>query len=273
MLKHCLFAFLLPRHRYFCSPHNCCGAINSVLMNKQQIFAARSFCFTILLVCLVPGLMAYKNTSTLSGTQKSIVYPPANEALHVYESLSLNELGLSREAFLYALKGYRQLQEKGELLNDAVLSVIDFSLPSTQKRFFVIDLNSNRLLHHTYVSHGKHSGKLMARHFSNRSSSYQSSLGFYVTGNTYFGKHGFSLRLIGKEKGINDKALQRGIVIHSADYASEQFSKQQGYLGRSQGCPAVPETVHQQLITSIQNGSCLFIYSPSRLYLKQSGMI
>lgn len=227
-----------------------------------------------LLVCLVIGLTAYTEKPVLSSVTKTHTgYAEKNEAIHLYDSLDLNNLGLSRQAFMYAFKGYKQLLEKGQLINNAVLSVIDFSLPSTQKRFFVIDMNNNNLLYHTYVSHGKNSGKLMAKNFSNRSSSHQSSLGFYTTGNTYFGKHGFSLRLIGQEKGINDKALQRGIVIHSADYASEQFAKQQGYLGRSQGCPAIPEEIHKALIQTIQNGSCLFIYSPATAYSKQSILI
>lgn len=225
-------------------------------------------------MCLLFGLTAHTEKVTSPAIKKTVAaVTPNNDALSLYESLDLEKLGLSQQAFLYALKGYRQLQEKGELLNNAVLSVIDFSLPSTQKRFFVIDMSSNSLLYHTYVSHGKNSGKLMANKFSNRSSSYQSSLGFFTTGNTYFGKHGLSLRLIGKEKGINDKALQRGIVIHSADYASERFAQQQGYLGRSQGCPAVPQEIHQELIQTIQNGSCLFIYSPAVIYLKQSKLV
>lgn len=241
-------------------------------MNNKQRRSIFSFSITALLVCFVFGLTAYTEKPS-SVTTNSTASAPGNEMLSLYESLDLEKLGLSRQAFLYALKGYRQLEEKGQLLNSTVLSVIDFSLPSTQKRFFVIDMNSNSLLYHTYVSHGKNSGKLMAKNFSNRSSSYQSSLGFYTTGNTYFGKHGYSLRLIGKEKGINDKALQRGIVIHSADYASEQFAREQGYLGRSQGCPAVPEEIHKELIQTIQNGSCLFIYSPAAIYSKQSRLI
>jgi len=241
-------------------------------MNNKQRRSVFGFSITALLVCFVVGLTAYTEKPS-SVTKISTAAAPGNKMLSLYESLDLEKLGLSRQAFLYALKGYRQLEEKGQLVNNTVLSVIDFSLPSTQKRFFVIDMNSNSLLYHTYVSHGKNSGKLMAKNFSNRSSSYQSSLGFYTTGNTYFGKHGYSLRLIGKEKGINDKALQRGIVIHSADYASEQFARQQGYLGRSQGCPAVPEEIHKELIQTIQNGSCLFIYSPTAIYSKQSRLI
>jgi len=243
-------------------------------MNNKQKNSILSLCLSGLLICFLFSLSAYTEKRIPADISKTtFIYTPKSEALSLYESLDLEKLGLSRQAFLYALKGYRQLQEKGQLLNDAVLSVIDFSLPSTQKRFFVINLNSNSLLYHTYVSHGKNSGKLMAKKFSNRNSSYQSSLGFYTTGNTYIGKHGFSLRLIGIEKGINDKALQRGIVIHSADYASEQFVFQQGYLGRSLGCPAVPEEIHKELIQTIQNGSCLFIYSPATIYSKQSKLV
>lgn len=245
-------------------------------MNKQQKKSLFSPVISALLISLVFSLTGY--TVKTSPASKSITRPTyhdaiTEDALNLYETLDLDKLGLSRQALLYALKGYKKLQEKGQLTNDAILSVIDFSLPSTQKRFFVIDLTNDRLLYHTYVSHGKNSGKLVAQRFSNRSSSYQSSLGFYTTGPTYIGKHGFSLRLVGQEKGINDKALQRGIVIHSADYASETFARQQGYLGRSQGCPAIPEEVHKDLIQTIQNGSCLFIYSPAAVYSRQSKLI
>lgn len=243
-------------------------------MNKQKKRSIFTLSLTGLLIFLLFGSTAYTEKSASSAISKTILHSGSkNEALSLYESLDLEKLGLSQQAFLYAMKGFRRLEENGQLLNNAVLSVIDFSLPSTQKRFFVIDINSNSLLYHTYVSHGKNFGKLMAKKFSNRSGSYQSSLGFYTTGNTYFGKHGFSLRLIGKEKGINDKALQRGIVIHSAGYANEQFAQQQGYLGRSQGCPAVPEEIHRELIQTIQNGSCLFIYSPAAIYSKQSRLV
>ncbi len=245
-------------------------------MNKQQKKYLFSAVISAFLICLVLGLTSYKEkTQPVVTPMSATVHADAitTEALDLYESLDLDRLGLSKQALLYALKGYKKLQEKGQLANDNILSVIDFSLPSTQKRFFVIDLINDRLLYHTYVSHGKNSGKLIAQRFSNRSSSYQSSLGFYTTGSTYNGKHGFSLRLIGQEKGINDKALQRGIVIHSADYASETFARQLGYLGRSQGCPAVPEEVHKDLIQTIQHGSCLFIYSPAAVYTRQSKMI
>lgn len=196
-----------------------------------------------------------------------------NALLSIYQELQLESLGLSKQAFEYAITGYNKLLESGDIVNDAILSVVDFSLPSNQKRFFIIDLNKGELLYHTFVSHGKNSGKLMAQKFSNRFNSYQSSIGFYTTGETYMGKHGVSLRLLGKENGINDKALERGIVIHSAAYADESVANQQGYLGRSLGCPAIPEKIHKEVIQTIQNGSCFFIYAPIPIYAKQSKLV
>jgi hypothetical protein len=191
----------------------------------------------------------------------------------LYEKLSLDSLELSREAYSYALKGLEHLQDEGAVTNDSVLTVIDFSLPSYKKRLFVIDLNSGELLFNTFVSHGRNSGKAMAQSFSNSLNSYQSSPGFYVTRNTYRGEHGYSLRLDGKEKGINDNALARKIVMHSADYVSNYSIKVKGYLGRSLGCPAIPAAVHKPLINTIKDGSCLFIYSPDSNYITRSGLI
>lgn len=197
----------------------------------------------------------------------------SNSLSAVYENLELASLGLSRKAYEFALAGYERLKSGGQVIQDHILSVVDFSLPSNQKRLFVIDLLKGELLFHTFVSHGKNSGKLIAKKFSNKASSFQSSIGFYTTGEPYQGKHGLSLRLIGKEKGINDKALQRGIVIHGADYAEEYIAARQGYLGRSLGCPAVPQSVHRELISAIQNGTCFFIYAPMPGYSKQSKLI
>jgi hypothetical protein len=191
----------------------------------------------------------------------------------LYDKLSLGSLELSREAYSYALKGLEHLQDGGAVSNDSVLTVIDFSLPSYKKRLFVIDLNSGELLFNTYVSHGRNSGTDMARRFSNRYNSFQSSPGFYITGDTYYGEHGYSLRLNGQEKGINDNAFVRKIVMHSADYVSNYSIKVKGYLGRSLGCPAIPTNVHKPLINTIKEGSCLFIYSPDSNYITRSGLI
>lgn len=190
-----------------------------------------------------------------------------------YQQLKLDSLKLSREAFDYALQGYERLKAAGELQNDRVLSIVDFSLPSSQKRLFIIDMKSGRLLFNTYVSHGRNSGEHMATRFSNRPESFQSSLGFYITGNTYSGQHGYSLQLDGQERGINDNALSRKIVVHGAAYVSERNIAQQGFLGRSLGCPAIPEKLHKPIINAIRNGSCLFLYSANQQYIAQTSML
>lgn len=224
-------------------------------------------------MCFCLGFANHNEVVHSTGEKVITSSTNTNAFISIYQELELESLGLSKKAFEYAITGYSKLLESGEILNDAILSVVDFSLPSNQKRFFVIDLNKGALLYHTFVSHGKNSGKLMAQKFSNRFNSYQSSIGFYTTGETYFGKHGVSLRLLGKERGINDKALERGIVIHSAAYADESVANQQGYLGRSLGCPAIPEKIHKEVIETIQNGSCFFIYAPIPIYPKQSKLV
>jgi hypothetical protein len=186
----------------------------------------------------------------------------------LYESLDLNALGLSEDAFDYAIKGYEYLKSKGKLDNEDILSIVDFSLPSSQKRLFVLDMENGRLLYQTFVAHGRNSGKEYAKEFSNQPESFKSSLGFYVTKNTYFGQHGFSLRLEGEEKGINDNAMKRAIVMHSADYVDKKLISSQGYIGRSLGCPALPKEVYKPIIIKIKDGSCLFVYSPGNYAAK-----
>lgn len=190
-----------------------------------------------------------------------------------YDSLGLADAGLSKAAFERAMSGYDKLVSEGKIKKENIISIIDFSLPSTSKRLFVIDLERGKVLYNTLVSHGRNSGKDMATSFSNRPESFKSSLGFYVTGETYQGQHGYSLRLQGTELGINDKAMERGIVMHAADYVNDRLGKAQGYIGRSLGCPAVPVNMHKKIIGSIRNGTCLFIYSPDRGYLASSRMV
>ena len=156
-----------------------------------------------------------------------------------------------------AYEGY--LAIKNELENP-LLTVIDFTRPSTQKRLWIIDVEKQQILLQTVVAHGKNSGLLMAEQFSNQPESHQSSLGFFKTAETYQGKNGASLRLDGLEKGINDMARTRAIVIHGADYAREEVAKSMGRLGRSFGCPAVPTEISYMLIQLIKEGSLLFIY-------------
>lgn len=198
---------------------------------------------------------------------------PTEHYMALYETLGLDSLGLSRQAFTYALTGYERLQASGRVQKDNLLSILDFSLPSGKKRLFVIDMVSGELVFNTYAAHGRNSGKSIAERFSNTPNSFQSSLGFYITGETYMGKHGNSLRLLGEERGFNDNALARGIVIHGADYVDEAIVNAQGYIGRSQGCPALPGNISGKVIEKIKDGSCLFLYSPDKYYASHSSLL
>jgi hypothetical protein len=191
----------------------------------------------------------------------------------IYDSLRLNFMGLSKQAFQIAIEGFEYLIKAGKLTNDKIISIVDFSLPSSKKRLFIIDLDKKRVLFNTYVAHGVNSGKEFANSFSNIPESNKSSLGFYETMDTYNGKNGYSLHLLGLEKGINDKADSRAIVMHGADYVNENLAQKQGYIGRSFGCPAVPEKLHRPIIDQIKNGTCLFIYSPDKHYFIQSRLL
>jgi hypothetical protein len=194
-------------------------------------------------------------------------------AIDLYDKFRLETRGLSRESFLMAMQGYRELRKMGRLRNPDVLTIIDYTVSSLHRRLFVLDIKSGRLLYNTYVSHGMKSGKEYARRFSNTPESMESSLGFYVTMNTYTGKHGLALRLKGMERGINDNALRRGIVLHGAGYVNEHYCRRLGFMGRSEGCPAVPEGEAAPIIRSIRNGSAVFVYYPSQLYLGKSRLL
>jgi hypothetical protein len=214
-----------------------------------------------------------KKTKLPAHKDSSVTALADNNRAFLYDSLDLDGLGLSKEAFNLALTGYQTLLEAGKVQKDNILTIIDFSLPSSQKRLFVIDLSTGALLFNTFVSHGRNSGTALASKFSNAFNSFKSSLGFYTTGSPYSGKHGYSLRLEGQEAGINDNAMERGIVMHSADYVNERTIHQMGYLGRSQGCPAIPEALKKPIIETIRNGSCLFVYSPDKSYTAHSKLL
>jgi hypothetical protein len=190
-----------------------------------------------------------------------------------YKAWNIEASGISNEVFTYALKGFNFLSQTNKISNTNIITIIDFSKPSTQKRLYILNLTTGEILYNTLVAHGRNTGLLNPTSFSNKSSSLESSLGFYVTLNTYSGNNGYSLKLQGCEKGFNDNALQRNIVLHGAGYVSESFIKQNGFLGRSYGCPAVPFEFHQQIINLIKNGSCLFIYHPNIKYVQRSAFI
>ncbi len=182
----------------------------------------------------------------------------------IYNSLNSSQFELPKlESFKEALKGFYLLKEKGLIQKD-ILTLVDFSLSSTVKRLWVIHLSTNTILYNSLVAHGRNTGEEYANSFSNANSSYKSSLGFYLTGEIYKGKHGMSLRLDGLEKGVNNNARERGVVIHSANYVSNSFIKSNKRLGRSQGCPAIPQESLKEIVNTIKDKSCLFIYHPSR---------
>ena len=186
----------------------------------------------------------------------------------LYEEIGLNGK-LNYDVFKTALNGYNKINKKKKEL----LTIIDYSKPSSEKRFFVIDMDKKELLVYSHVSHGKNSGGNIATSFSNKVSSNKSSLGFFLTENTYMGGNGYSLVLNGLEKGINDKAKDRYIVIHGADYANPKVAKSQGRLGRSLGCPALPRDISKKAIDMIKNGSVLFVYGNDTNYLERSNYV
>jgi hypothetical protein len=206
------------------------------------------------------------NTSKAESTTISF----AQFSLDLYTVL--NDKDLDINPFEAALKGYLELKSTGQLINNQFLTIIDFSKSSNQNRLFVIDIENKNIKHKSLVAHGRNSGYEFASNFSNKISSYKSSLGFYKTAETYTGKHGFSLRLDGLEFS-NSNARSRAIVMHGADYASEDFMKRNGRLGRSLGCPSVPIKEHKEIIETIKDGTCFFIYAPQNSYLSKSKLI
>jgi hypothetical protein len=229
----------------------------------------------LLAICVSSGFnrinsFAKRTASSKADSKKTrIANPePKEEWVAIYDSLGLAGQGLSLAAFHYAWYGFQKMH-----LQNPVMAIADFSQSSCKRRLYVIDLLKRKLLLNTYVAHGRNSGQEYARSFSNDDSSYQSSLGFYRTRGTYQGKHGLSLKLEGVEKGINDRAMQRAIVMHGADYVSEDFIKNTGRLGRSLGCPAVSIADSKKLINMLYDGAGLFIYSMDQKYFKKSGLL
>ncbi|HUB61456.1 MAG TPA: murein L,D-transpeptidase catalytic domain family protein [Puia sp.] len=194
-------------------------------------------------------------------------------ATSIYEEMSLEDSGLSRTAFDYAWTGYYKLKKKGLLRRTNILSIADFSQSSSNQRLYVIDVRNRRLLYRTYVAHGINSGQEYANAFSNKMESCKSSLGFYITSGTYYGFNGLSLRIHGMDKGFNDNAARRAIVIHGATYVSERILHKYGVMGTTFGCPAIPDEMSTQIIPVVKGGTCFFIYYPSKKYLAQSPVL
>jgi hypothetical protein len=194
--------------------------------------------------------------------------------IDTYSIVHLVDTGLARDVFDLAIKGLRKLDTEGKLPNPNIVTIADYSQSSNKKRLYVIDLKNKKLLFNTYVAHGRNTGGEYARSFSNVEGSLKSSLGFYITEHPIIGSHtGFALMIEGVEKGFNDNALKRAIIIHAADYATENFIKKYGRLGRSLGCPALPPDLNKPIIETIKDGTCLFLYNPSDSYLCKSSLL
>ena len=228
-------------------------------MNRVLIAALSLFCLSL------TSSEKTQKAPVITAAVHRVASPPHLPFVHLYDQLGLACSGLSRDVFMVAIRGMQQMAGAKPLL-----SIVDMSQPSSHKRLYIIDLVKEKLLFHTYVAHGRNSGELLAKRFSNVNSSYQSSLGFYKTLGLYQGKHGLSMQLQGLEKGINDNAFARAIVMHGAPYVSESTIRQTGRLGRSQGCPAVSAAECSPIVRAISGGSCLFIYSPDQQYRQRS---
>ncbi|SUJ02658.1 Uncharacterised protein [Sphingobacterium spiritivorum] len=202
--------------------------------------------------------------------KKTVVKPSkkVSPIQQLYASMHLEPI-LKLEAFEQAMRGRSMLSTT----NRDTMTIIDFTLPSTEKRLYVLDLKNRKVLYHSLVSHGRNSGEKFATSFSNRNNSYQSSLGFYVTEKTYQGGNGYSLVLNGLEEGINDHAKERAVVMHGADYCSEAVIASTGRLGRSYGCPALPRELNAEIINTIKEGTLLYIYADNQNYANKSNIL
>lgn len=239
---------------------------------KKIIFALASTLFLATSFYKNEIPQRHHTKAEIENPAKSFSPVATSSSEEMYASIVFDSLHkLNPEAFEKAYLGFRNLQKAGQLDgNSHLLSICDFSLSSKQKRLWVIDLNEKKVLFNSLVAHGKNTGEEFATQFSNRESSYQSSIGFYITETTYTGSNGYSLKLLGMDRGYNDAALQRAIVMHGADYVSEDFIRSQNRIGRSWGCPAVPRELAAPIINTIKGKNCLFIYYPDQHYLSSS---
>lgn len=232
------------------------------------------------------SFFSFITASTLYGQQSKAISPKLSNIVldsllsphenfeyaikRMYVDIKGHEYDLDFKAFRYAYIGYQNMKLQNKLNDKRLLSIIDFTKDSDKKRFYTIDLDNRKVLYHTYVAHGKKTGTSAATYFSNEEESHKSSLGFYVTGKTYNGDAGFSLKLYGNERYYNSNAYKRGIVIHTADYMNEDFLKKNGRFGRSLGCPVLPTNIYKEVIETIKEGTMVFAYYTNKRYLASS---
>lgn len=220
-----------------------------------------------------PRAKAANHHLKVSHSSKSFSLAFEQEASSLYSQIELEDLGLNKKAFEYAYKGYLYLTQHHLLSKNNILSICDFSQSSRNRRLYIIDLDQKKVLINTYVAHGRGSGSEFAHSFSNSNRSHKSSLGFYITEQTYYGDHGLALKIHGLERGFNDRAARRNIVVHGSRYVGADFLQENQINGRSYGCPAVPSDEADEVVETIKDGSCLFIYHPTKKYLTKSKIL
>ena len=215
--------------------------------------------------------MYFSNAQTGLSKERQLALKKAELNIkELYNELNAAQYDLSFTAFRYAYIGYQTMKKQHRLNNKELFSIIDFTKDCNSKRFYTIDLEKMKIVYYTYVAHGKKSGERMATSFSDAVESNKSSIGFYITGNTYNGGNGYSLILHGDEKGYNSNLAKRSVVVHSADYANEDYIARNGRMGRSLGCPALPENIYKQVIETIKEKTMIFAYYNDAKYLKTS---
>jgi len=252
---------------------------------KNRIFNISAACLSLSFL-FVPYKQADSSSDNILTVSKTVNNPSTSnhsfvhestetisEVSAIYDSIKLARSGLKKEVFEYAVKGYLVLSEENKINRSGIITICDFSQSSRRKRMYVVDLANYKLLMQTHVAHGRNSGREYATRFSNKPESLQSSLGFYVTRSTYYGGYGLALTIDGMEPGINDKAFRRKIVVHGSAYVGNDYLRFSKYIGRSFGCPAVPAKQSRKIINTIKNGTCFFIYHPTKKYIKTSKIL
>ncbi|MCE4369949.1 murein L,D-transpeptidase catalytic domain family protein [Xanthomonas hortorum] len=232
-------------------------------MSYRVIAAAIALC----------GWAAAETASAADAISAAPLASLGTPSMGLVDALARQAPSLDRQVLALAAEALQCARQRQQVGAERVLSVIDYSRPSTERRLWVFDLARQRLLFQEWVAHGRNTGNNLAAKFSNDDGSFQSSLGAFTAQESYTGHNGYSLRLKGLEPGFNDHARDRAIVIHGAPYVSEAVIRSQGRLGRSLGCPAVRPAVAKQLIDTLREGAFVFAYYPDRAWLRQSRLL
>lgn len=231
-------------------------------MNKRYLF--------LVLLLALSSFLYFANAQKLTKERQLALKKAELNIKDLYSELNAAQYNLSFTAFRYAYIGYQSMRKQRKLNDKDLFSIIDFTKDCNTKRFYTIDLEKMKILYYTYVAHGKKSGERIPTSFSDVVESNKSSIGFYITGDTYNGSNGYSLMLHGDEKGYNSNLAKRSVVIHTADYANENYIARNGRMGRSLGCPVLPENIYKQVINTIKEKTMIFAYYNDAKYLKTS---